>query len=118
MKTLIFVYNANSGKWNGYMDMMHKIFSPKTYPCHLCDITYGIFTIRDSWKTFIDQLEVPLRFLHKDEWETEFDLRDELPAIFKQDEHGVEVWIDRKTMDKLDLEGLKSLIVEKLALEP
>ncbi|MCB0663181.1 MAG: hypothetical protein KDC24_10600 [Saprospiraceae bacterium] len=117
MQTLIFVYNANSGKWNGYMDMMHKIFSPKTYPCHLCDITYGIFTIRESWQSFIEKLEVPLRFLHKDEWEAEFDLKDELPAIFKQDEKGVEVWIDRPTMEQLDLEGLKALILKKLEVE-
>lgn len=117
MKTLIFVYNANSGKWNGYLDMMHKVFSPKTYPCHLCDITYGIFTIRDSWKDFIEELKIPLRFLHKDEWEQEFNLNEPLPAIFKQDDTGLRVWISRSEMESMNLEELQKAIVEKLELD-
>jgi hypothetical protein len=68
MKKLLFVYNADSGKWNAYMDMAHKIFSPSTYPCSLCDITYGIFKIRPEWDAFIQNSPIPLEFLHKDEF--------------------------------------------------
>ncbi|MEZ5055444.1 MAG: hypothetical protein R2879_00255 [Saprospiraceae bacterium] len=114
--TLIFVYNADSGAWNGYMDMLHKIISPKTYPCHLCDITYGIFSIRKEWKEFIEQQSIPMRFLHKDEWENEFQSNESLPAIFIEKNGKVEVWIDEQTMKGLDLNGLKSLIEKKLKI--
>jgi hypothetical protein len=68
MKKLIFVYNADSGKWNAYLDMAHKIFSPSTYPCSLCDITYGVFKIRPEWDEFVQKSPIPFDFLHKDEF--------------------------------------------------
>ncbi len=68
MKKLLFVYNADSGKWNAYLDMAHKIFSPSTYPCSLCDITYGIFKIRPEWDNFVQNAPIPFEFLHKDEF--------------------------------------------------
>jgi hypothetical protein len=112
---LIFVYNANSGKWNGYMDIMHKIFSPKTYPCSLCDITYGTFTIREEWADFKKTLDVPLTFLHKDEWLEQYGIKDKLPAIFIKDGTDIKNWISAETLDQQDLGSLKSLILEKLA---
>lgn len=70
MTHLLFVYNADSGRWNAYLDMAHKIFSPSTYPCSLCDLTYGIFKIRPEWDDFVKNAPVPMAFLHRDEfWE-------------------------------------------------
>ena len=111
---LIFVYNANSGKLNGYMDIMHKIFSPKTYPCSLCAITHGTFKIREEWAEFKETLNVPLNFLHKDEWLEQYGIREKLPAIFLKDREKIKTWIPAETLDQQDLDSLKKLISDKL----
>jgi hypothetical protein len=82
---LIFVYNADTGKWNGYMDIMHKIFSPSTYPCSLCAITYGTFSIKEEWEAFKNTLRLPLTFLHKDEWNQKYNIDGPLPAVYKKE---------------------------------
>ncbi|ADR21279.1 hypothetical protein MATR_10920 [Marivirga tractuosa] len=113
---LIFVYNANSGKWNGYMDIMHKIFSPKTYPCSLCDITYGTFKIREEWAEFKNTLDIPLTFLHKDEWLEQYGIKDKLPAVFIKEDNKIKNWIPAETLDQQELGSLKNLIKEKLEM--
>lgn len=113
-KELIFVYNADSGKWNGYLDMMHKVFSPKTYPCQLCAITYGTFSMKKEWGEFVDQLPLPVRFLHRDEWEKEFARQDELPAVFLKHGEDITVWIDAESMNKMSLDKLRSYITLRI----
>jgi hypothetical protein len=90
IKKFIFVYNADSGKWNAYLDMAHKIFSPKTYPCSLCDITYRIFKIRPEWENFIKNTPIPFEFLHKDEFESQYPNSpfSNYPFILAQNEEG------------------------------
>ncbi len=119
MKTdqkLIFVYNANSGTWAGYMDIMHKILSPQTYECNLCAITYDTFSINKEWAAFKKQIPLEMSFLHKDEWEEQYKRKDELPAIFMEEKGEISVWIDVPTMNRLDLPELKALIARKLSL--
>ncbi|WP_185154355.1 hypothetical protein [Fulvivirga sp. M361] len=113
-KELIFVYNADSGAWNGYMDIMHKVFSPKTYACNLCAITYGTFSIKKEWADFIEGLPVALRFLHRDEWEREFKRKDDLPAVFLRRGDQLSVWLEAETMNEMDLEGLKGYIAARV----
>lgn len=36
---LVFVYAADSGVLNIAKDVIHKLVSSSTYPCHLCAIT-------------------------------------------------------------------------------
>lgn len=115
-KKLIFVYNANSGKWNGYMDIMHKILSPQTYECNLCAITYDTFSINKDWDTFKSRIPVEMSFLHKDEWEEQYRREDNLPAIFLQENEEISVWIDPPTMNQLNLDQLKNKIIDKLGM--
>ena len=51
--TLLFVYNADSGKLNALKDAIHKVVKPSTYPCSLCTVTYGNLGMKRTWKTFI-----------------------------------------------------------------
>lgn len=111
---LIFVYNADSGLWNGYLDIMHKVLSPKTYSCNLCAITYGTLSIKGEWQEFIHQLPVPVRFLHRDEWMSQFNRKDELPAVFLRKNNFISIWIDAFTMSNLQLEELKKNITKRL----
>ncbi len=113
-KKLIFVYNANSGAWAGYMDIMHKILSPQTYECNLCAITYDTFSINKEWAEFKKTIPLEMSFLHKDEWEEQYSRKDELPAIFIEESGKVSVWVDVPTMNQLDLTELKELITAKL----
>ncbi|GAA5030173.1 hypothetical protein GCM10011506_19080 [Marivirga lumbricoides] len=115
-KKLIFVYNANSGAWAGYMDIMHKLLSPQTYECNLCAITHDTFSINKDWAEFKETIPVEMSFLHKDEWEEQYKREDELPAIFMEEEGNISVWIDVETMNSLDLKSLKELISQKLDL--
>ncbi|MFP4847106.1 GTPase [Winogradskyella sp. PE311] len=69
---LIFVYNANSGKLNALFDAGHKLFSPSTYPCSLCALTYDTFTENKIWKAFRKESGLEIEFYHKDEFEAKF----------------------------------------------
>ena len=69
MKSLIFVYNADSGIFNSISDTANKIISPSTYRCNLCKITYGIVNEKDEWKSFISNLPYKINFLHKNKYD-------------------------------------------------
>lgn len=67
-KRLVFVYNANGGLKNALLDSAHKIFSPSTYACSLCAITYGVFKEDKLWRAYREQSNTSMEFLHKDEF--------------------------------------------------
>ncbi|MCP4975462.1 MAG: GTPase [Maribacter sp.] len=68
----IFVNNADSGLRNMIIDGAHKIFSPNTYACNLCDITYGAFKENKIWKKFRQETSLEMEFLHKDEFKNQY----------------------------------------------
>ena len=114
-KELIFVYNANSGKLNAYLDTLHKIVSPKTYPCSLCDITYGYWGIKEEWAEFKKQMPLKMQFLHKDEWKS-YGIKEKLPAVFLKEGSQIELFISAEEMNQFTLDDLKSCLVHKLNL--
>ena len=76
-RRLIFVYNANSGKLNAWLDSAHKIVSPKTYQCRLCDLTHDVFKENEDWARFRESViasnpNLLLEFLHIDEFEKKY----------------------------------------------
>lgn len=52
---LVFVYNATSGAINSSLDSAHKIISPGTYDCKLCNLTYGVFKENEEWSRFLEE---------------------------------------------------------------
>ena len=81
--TIIFVYNANSGPSNGVKDYFHKIIKPETYRCNLCALTFGNFRMKNSWRKFINSLKNDVKFIHRDEFRKQFNLKDiSFPAAF------------------------------------
>ena len=70
--TLVFVYNADSGLFNTLTDIAHKVFSPSTYQCHLCELSHGHFTMREEWSGFISELDMDTEFLHRDEFAAKY----------------------------------------------
>lgn len=117
--TLILVYNADGGVLNALGDMVHKILSPATYPCSLCALTYGPFTMRAAWRTFLDRLGLPVLFLYRDELRQDLDERDiALPAIMLGGETGApEVLVSATELaDLRDLPALIALVETRIAL--
>jgi hypothetical protein len=103
---LIFVYNADSGILNLLKDAAHKMLRPGTYPCSLCALTYGAVSEKRKWREFRKNDGRNMRFLHKDEFEAEFEERYEYPVVLEQStllgETGVlSVIIDRKKLSEL-----------------
>ena len=116
---LIFVYNANSGKRNAILDSMHKVLSPSTYACNLCDITFGTFTENKVWKHFRESSPHEMLFLHKDEFDrdyaSKFGHAFEFPIVLVEGEKGLEVLIPKNEMNSLkSAENLIQLIEARI----
>jgi hypothetical protein len=121
VQKLIFVYNADSGIRNLIMDGAHKILSPSTYACNLCDITFGNFTENGVWKKFRKQLEAQtteLEFLHKDEfakaYKSKFGYKFTFPIILVQG-NDLEIFVNTDELNELkNPEELISLLKKRL----
>lgn len=111
-KNILFVYNADSGIFNTVTDIAHKIFSPQTYECNLCAITYGNFTIRGEWKEFLETLDAELEFLHRDEFIRKYRLAEvALPAVFLKSAEDLELWINAEEINSCSsVDDVKKLI--------
>ena len=112
--TLLFVYNADSGLFNTLTDIAHKVFSPDTYECHLCALTYGTFSIREEWRTFLESLDVGLEFLHRDEFAARYEQSNvQLPAIFILRDGQIEPAMTADTINECTtIDDLKKHILE------
>ena len=81
---LVLVYNADRGLFNSLADIGHKIVSPATYPCALCELTHGYFAMRRTWAAFAEELGMPVTYLHRDQFRALFaDDAELLPAVFR-----------------------------------
>jgi hypothetical protein len=116
-QALIFVYNADSGLFNGMADAAHKIFSPDTYSCNLCKVTYGWFTERGAWRDFIEQLDTPCRFLHRDEFRAAYPgLEIDLPVVLRATDGGAEPCIESAALNACDdIDALIELVRQRCA---
>src|SRR4051812_39889081 len=112
---LIFVYNADSNLFSTVTDFAHKLLSPSTYQCHLCALTYGNFTMKQEWKSFIESLPVKSVFLHKDEFIKQHTVNAELPAVFILSAGLITELLSRREIESCQsLEELKSLVEQKI----
>ena len=100
-------------------DWAHKIVSPKTYPCSLCALTYNNLGMRRPWREFIKELGYEVEFLHRDELEEKYGVKDVmLPAAFIQRDGKLDLWITREAMVVCNsLDELQTLVKQNLVLE-
>ena len=97
---LIFVYNADSGTLNSYLDSIHKVVSPSTYDCNLCAITFGAFAENKLWKAFREGSSHEMSFLHRDEFSEQFGQENtQLPAVFSEENGALQAFISKSEMD-------------------
>ncbi|WP_432412886.1 GTPase [Rasiella sp. SM2506] len=101
---LIFIYNANSGTINSLLDSAHKVLSPKTYDCNLCDVTFGVFSEKEEWKRFREMAAIEMVFLHKDEFLKQYRSKwlpkYNFPIILSEEKHGLEIFITSEVLKK------------------
>ena len=115
---LIFAYNANSGIFNAVWDSLHKTFSPKTYNCNLCAITYTSVSMKRQWKDFISKLNVPVLFLHRDELEKKYGITDlRLPVLLANKGTHFDVLLSAERINEIKhLEDLIEQVKQKIVV--
>lgn len=112
--TLVFVYNADSGLFNLATDIAHKILSPSTYNCNLCQLAYGVFSVKKEWVAFLEHAPFEAEFLHRDEFQQQYPEIDATwPAVFMVRESGLTQVLDAAAISACgSLDELKALILE------
>ena len=89
---LLFVYNADSGLINAARDLVHNTVRPRTYACNLCALTFSGLGMRSEWARFVEDLGVPVFFLHRDELWDGYCVDDvPLPVVLTHDARGTAV---------------------------
>lgn len=123
MPKLIFIYNADSGPVNTALDIAHKLFSPETYSCNLCQLTHNTFSERSAWKSFRESNPVAMVFLHKDEFEREANRYSQsgvansytYPIILKEDQGQINIFLDTADLNQInDVNLLIATIQDRL----
>jgi hypothetical protein len=105
---LLFVYNADSGKLNALLDSAHKIVSPSTYNCQLCQLTYGLMNEKAAWKQFREQLDEEVTFLHRDEYKKQYNEQHAYPFLARADNDGLEILLS--AIDLAEIQSTDDLI--------
>jgi hypothetical protein len=111
-RSLIFVYNADSGLLNALNDGIIKILSPTTYDCKLCGLTFGVISMKPRWRSFIESLDMSVEFLHRDEFNDRYELQDaKFPSVLIKE--GVDM---RELISREEFEAINSLdeLMDKL----
>lgn len=113
---LIFVYNADSGLLSAVRDALHKTISPSTYPCRLCDLTFGAVRTKSAWKEFIDGLGLLVEFLHRDEFLQRYVLKDaKFPSAYIENGRGIRLFVlEDEINDTYTLEDLMEIVKRRV----
>src|SRR6185369_6970837 len=87
---ILFVYNVDLTLVALVSDFVHRLRSPETYPCRLCDVTYDRFTMKREWKRFVESLPVEVDFELRDRFRKKYPSCSDvgLPAVFRIDRDG------------------------------
>ena len=112
---LIFIYNVKSGVVNELVDFAHKIISPETYNCNLCAISYGAFSIKKKWSTYIEALPLKSTFTYRDKFSKKGSSNLKFPSVFLRNDAGLEEIITASEINEIkNLDQLIDLLNRKL----
>ena len=121
VQRLHFVYNVEATPQALVRDFVHRLTDPDTYPCRLCDLTYGRFVKKPGWQMFVWSLPVKSSFYTRDGFVRKFPgLRDyTFPAVFAEDASGeLTTFLSADEMASLrTLEALENKVQSRLASE-
>ena len=112
---LIFIYNAKSGVVNELIDFAHKIVSPETYDCNLCAISYGAFSMKKKWSTYIETLPFKSTFTYKDKFLKNGYSNIKFPSVFIRSNEKLDEIISATEINEINnLDQLIGLLNQKL----
>lgn len=115
-KTLLFVYNADSGLFNELKDYGKKIVDKESYQCNLCGVTFGLTGMKKEWKQYLSKLNYQTQFIHRDEFHDRYDRNDRLPAVFLKKNDNLSLLISKEEIDSCDsVDELKKLVNNKIS---
>ena len=116
--TLIFAYRAERGFFNTLSHTMHRVFSPETYECRLCQFTFSAVGMLRPWKEFLESRPEAKIFYHRKEFQAAFpEVKEELPLILESNPNSnkVRVLLDRSAIESCsELEELIESLERKL----
>ncbi len=115
--TLTIVYNTNAGFLNQSFDWLHKIVSPNTYSCSLCQLTHSHFGAKEAWDNFINKQDFDVTFYHKNEFINRFpNSHLTFPWIgIKNENNAFETLLNSENLNQINsLENLLLILNEKL----
>jgi hypothetical protein len=113
---LIFVFNCDRGNLSAIRDYTQKLKDDKAPECSLFALISSPVGIKKGWKRYIQELGVPARFLHHDEYEEEFGaLLTPLPAVFLHDQKTKSLFISADELGRvMTMDDLIELVNQKL----
>jgi hypothetical protein len=117
---LVFVYNADSDGISLVKDFWKKILRPSSYQCRLCGVTYGAFSMKKDWKKFISGLNVETEFLHRDEFEMKYRIKNALyPSAYLEQNGELKLLISQEEMNSVNnLDEMEALVLSKISKLP
>jgi hypothetical protein len=119
MSQVIFVYAVDGGLFNTLTHYVHKVVSPKTYPCNLCALTNDMLGMKREWAQFIRELGVKTEFLHRNEFIERYPAaKQSFPSVFISTggAEPKELVTSTELNACHDLAGLISLVGERVKL--
>ena len=119
-RVLIFVFNCDRGNLSAIKDYSQKLTLDKAPECNLFDLISSPVGIKKGWKRYIQELKVPARFLHHDEYEEEFgELLTPLPAVFLHSQKTKSLVISADELGRVQsLDDLIELVNQKVGALP
>ena len=112
---LIFIYNTKSGVVNELIDIAHKLVSPETYDCNLCAISYGAFSMKKKWSTYIETLPFKSTFTYKDKFSKNGYNNIKFPSVFIRINEKLDEIISATEINEIkNLDQLIGLLNQKL----
>jgi hypothetical protein len=119
-QVLIFVFNCDRGNLSAIRDYSQKSVDEKAPECHLLALISSPVGIKKGWKRFVQELGIPSRFLHHDEYEEEFGaLLTPLPAVFLHYQKSRSLFISADELSRvMTMEDLIDLVNQKIRTLP
>jgi len=113
---LLFVYNIDRGNLSDMSDYCHSMTSAKTPRCNLFALISSPVGVKKAWKRFINDLDFPSKFLHRDEF---FQLcgtqKLSVPAVYIQSGKSFHEIINTDEINRLDsTDILIGLVTQRL----
>jgi len=118
---LHFVYNVELTPAALLRDFIHRLTDPATYPCKLCDLTYGRFVKKPGWQLFLYSLPVRSSFYTRDQFAKSHPqlASHEFPVVLAEHDDGsFRVFLSRGEMKEMTtLDELESAVRSRLQPE-